>query len=349
MEVYMKRIFMTLAVSFLILFLGGMILAEGQVETEPEKTTIGMVYRTVTPTYFYKGVQYQCFYIQERPIWSELAAEEDFNFLEIQGGSIASTSLTAIDQLINRGTDGIIFCFSDPSGVAVGIEDAWQSNIPILSSGIRPAKNATTPFVGWNGRKIGRDTGRATGRYFKDTYPNKAAKVLITNTRTVNFNIEKEEGFIAGLKEVLPNAEITAQLEDNGVIQDVTRLVTASLSDDPEVNILVGTNDLRAQGILQAITGLNFDTEAVVVGFGGTENAMRNITNPENPWKIEAGYKLREHVETSYEVMTRMVSGEIDMKSSEEFLTDAQILVEPSREEAEKYLQINHNIDEMNW
>lgn len=59
---------------------------EAQVEDIPK---IGIVYRTVGSAYMFRDIQYQSFYLAEQKLWKELAEEENFEIVEMEGGVLA--------------------------------------------------------------------------------------------------------------------------------------------------------------------------------------------------------------------------------------------------------------------
>lgn len=321
---------------------------EAQVEDIPK---IGIVYRTVGSAYMFRDIQYQSFYLAEQKLWKELAEEENFEIVEMEGGVLAAGGVSAVDALIGKEVDGIAFCFCDPQGVASGIIRAQEKGIPIVATGMRPPVEAETPFVGFAQEAIGIELGIKTANLFKEEFPDKNARILIANNTSLSFNKEKEDGFVEGFQSVLSSAEVVEKTEDDGTVRNASNRISTALIGNPDINVFFTTSDLRAFGALSALKKDMPDRldEIILASTGGGNRAFSEMMDPGSPWRVEAAYLLKDFVERSWSVLEEMIKGEKEINSDEEYLISAKVFVEPSLSELEKFLQNHHKIDQLEY
>jgi ABC-type sugar transport system substrate-binding protein len=192
------------------------------------------------------------------------------------------------------------------------------------------------------------ELGKSTALYYQSQFPDQQPVVLINNSRTVTSDIERERGFIDGFHEVYPEAEVINNQEDNGVVESVMDNVQAALLHNPKINVIYNTSDTRALGTMLALErlGRRKQKSALVASVGGSAFAMNEILDPESAWKSEVGLLVRKSAEKSYEVLVKMMEGEIPLKTDEEFLIQSKVFVNPQLEEVQEYLRENHKVEE---
>lgn len=330
-----------LVLVFVLLALG-LVWAGGQKQvTKKEPLRIGVVYLTLEHPY------YQSFQMH----WRRLASENGFKLIELDGGLKAETETAAVESLIAQKVNAILFCLLVPDAAVPTIEKAQKAGIPIAAYAIRPGDAAQAPFVGYDEFPTGKKLGEETAKLFMKLYPGKVAKIHVQNARTAVANVERETGFMEGFSKAMPNAEFVSKGEDvAGNVEESLKAVQDALQVHPEINLVYGTNDSRAQGAVAALqmAGRGSVKSVLVAGLGGSEVAMKEMLDPDDPWKITAAIAIKDSAELSYQVLMKMINGEIPMKTKKDFLTgDPIILSQPTLEEVQKYLEVNVGLK--NW
>ena len=74
--------------------------------------------------------------------------------------------------------------------------------------------------------------------------------------------------------------------------------------------------------------------------------AMKAVLDPESAWKTEVGLSIRDSAEKSYEILLKMIQGEIPIKSDKEFLITSKVFVNPQLEEGKEYLKENFGVED---
>jgi ABC-type sugar transport system substrate-binding protein len=327
-----KRICLGLAV---LLLAGTVTWAGGQKEGVPKgQLKIGVVYLTLEHPY------YQSFQMH----WRRLASEKGFKLVELDGGLKAETETAAVESLIAQKVNAILFCLLVPDAAVPTIEKAQAAKIPIAAYAIRPGDAAQCPFVGYDEYPTGQRLGEETAKLFMKLFPGKTAKIHVQNARTAVANVEREEGFIKGFSKVMPGGEFISKGEDvAGNVEESMKAVQDALQVHPDINLVYGTNDSRAQGAVAALQMAGRGVDSVLVaGLGGSEVAMKEMLDPKDPWKITAAIAIKDSAELSYQVLMQMIKGELPLKTKKDFLTgDPVILSQPTLEECQKYLEVH--------
>lgn len=317
----MKRI--AISTLFLLMFAGATLFAAPQQEEGPEaaeeKTKVGVIYSTLGGAYIFNDVQYQSFYFAEQKLWQEVAEKNNFELVEIEGGVLAAGGVSAVEEMLNKQVDGIVFSFNDPAGVSSGIESE--------------------------------QLGKKTAELFREQFPDKQARVLISNNTAMERNKDKEEGFVDGFTGVLPEAVIVEKLSDDGTVRNVNRVVSLALNQHPDVNVLFATSDIRAFGMISAVerTMREKKDQMILASIGGSKRAFAEMTDPNSPWRAEAAYLLKDFVDKTWKVLNEMIQGDRPINSDEEYLIPSKIFTDPSLSEIEKYLRVHHRVKEFEY
>jgi len=159
----------------------------------------------------------------------------------------------------------------DTDGVLVG--PAIARHIPIVAEAVSAPGMKT--LVSVNSYQAGLDIGHWAGHYALDYFGGRASALDLTydmyNTQ------QRSQGFIDGLKEVLPTCEICLSVNSQAHFSTSYQLTTDALNVYPNINIIFAVNDVTAQGALQACTDLGIDPSAMLIlPFGLEGDTMRN-------------------------------------------------------------------------
>ncbi len=347
-----KKLFTITLIVFLSLFItAGAFAAPRQEASEEDVLKIGVVFRTQSSAYLFQDAQYQSYYRSEIKLWRELAEKHNFELIEASGDVSGTGGVVAVDSLIAQGVDGIVFCFCEPSVISAGLPRAQEQGIPVVTAGIRATEQFDAPFVGFAGRSVGMQLGKATAELFEELYPDKTARILISNSETLELNQEEEAGFIEGFTQIAPSVEIVESVDDNGTIRGVMRTVNTALIDDQDVNVVFATSDIRAVGVINAIEQQipeRWD-DVILTSIGGTERAFEEMIDPDSPWRAVAGYRLKDYAEQSWNFLDQMLRGELELDSDGEYFVEAEVFVDPSVSEAESFLRTHHRVMEFDY
>jgi ABC-type sugar transport system substrate-binding protein len=338
-----------LLLCFSIIFSTNLLSAEPSPEEKSEELTIAMVYHRPTIQLFSTGIHYQSFMMNFQRKWERLAEQHGFNLMVLQGGTAARTEVTGMRTIITRGVDGVLSCYLDPSLSGLVIREIHAAGIPVVAHGAPPPSEVEIPYVGIDDYKASFELGKTTAKLFNNIYETDEPKIMILNARTVSINRMREDGFVDGFREVLPDGEVVSRSEDDGSIAGAVTAVQTDLIIHPEVNVVFGTNDYRAHSALLALQSMGRGTlkTEILVGFGGSILAMKEVMNTEDSWRVQLAVSFNEIAELSYSVLQKMIDGELPIKNRNEYIVEPHIFVNPKKEEIEDYIEANYEIEDI--
>ena len=115
------------------------------------------------------------------------------------------------------------------------------------------------------------------------------ARVMNVGLPLLSATILRSNGFMDGLRTVVPGAELVHDLDGGGNPDRAQEVSSAALAADSNINVIYGINDSSALGGLQAwrAAGLQED-DLLVVGTGSEGLAFLNEMQKDGPFQLEA-------------------------------------------------------------
>jgi ABC-type sugar transport system substrate-binding protein len=196
------------------------------------------------------------------------------------------TSLAAVDDYLAQGVSVIVFTPVNEEASGPTIEAARESGAIVICEG-SPTAGCNT-LVSIDDYTAGYQVGVWAGNYVAENMDG-VAKILDVGLPALSTTVARSNGFVDGIKSVLPDAEVVQSVDGNG-LKDVAVTVSAdALTANPDINIIFGINDDSALGGLQAYEAAGLDTSKVlVVGFGCEGVACKNALLEGGPYKVSA-------------------------------------------------------------
>ena len=177
-----------------------------------------------------------------------------------------------IDVLIaSAPIDNYESILSDPQG---------KKTIPVVAEST-PLKIAET-CVSVDNFEAGRLLGQWAGRYAQEHWDGRAC--LLDLTYHLTNTQQRSQGFINGLREVLPDSKLALSINTQSRYEMAYQLTRDALTVQKEINIIFGMNDTSALGAVHACRDLDIDPrKLIVLPFGIEGDTMRNLI-------VEDGY-----------------------------------------------------------
>jgi len=194
--------------------------------------------------------------------------------------------VAAAEDLMAKGVDVLIITPVDQKGAEPILRKAKAEGIPVVVEA-SPIEGMTT-LVAICDYDCGYKGGVETGKYFKANRKGKA-RVLAVDLPALRPCILRVDGFMDGLKSVIPDAELVHRIDGQGLKDKALQAATDALTRDNNINIIYGCNDDSALGALQAYRAAKLDDKKLVVcGTGGEGNAFINAMKENGPYQVEA-------------------------------------------------------------
>jgi ribose transport system substrate-binding protein len=214
------------------------------------------------------------------------AEEHGIEFNQVDANLDLQASLAAVQEIAPQ-VDVINFTpvneeASGPTLVAI----AEETGKPIICES-SPSDGCTT-LVSIDDYAAGFKVGVWAGEYARDNFGG-VANALDVGLPALSTTVARSQGFTDGLMSVLPDAQIVASVNGEGLKDTAVQVAGDALTANPDVNIIFGINDDSALGGLQAFESQGGDTsQLLVVGFGCEGNACKDALMQGGPYKVSA-------------------------------------------------------------
>jgi ribose transport system substrate-binding protein len=163
-----------------------------------------------------------------------------------------------------------------------------KKNIPMVAESQAIRDCAT--LVAVDNYQAGLELGRWAGRYAQQAFGGQA-KLMDLTTHLPN-SVQRSHGFLAGLREILPDAEILLSMDGQSRADTAYQLTLDALAVHPQLNLIFTINDTIAMGAVQACQEMNVPPERMaIIPFGLEGDAMKDLLVA-SPSYIKAGMAM---------------------------------------------------------
>jgi ribose transport system substrate-binding protein len=194
-----------------------------------------------------------------------------------------STELRVVDELIAAKVDALIVTPVAAAGTEAIVQKAGDAGIPLVLEA-NPIPGMTT-MIAICDYDAGVKAGRWAGEYALKKFGGKA-KLLDIAYPPLRPCLLRSEGFLDGLRSVIPDAELVSRV--NGLVQIDTaeKAAREALGKHFGINIIFGMDDESTHGGLNAVRALGMNEDDIVmIGFGlAGEHDKDKLFEP-GPWK----------------------------------------------------------------
>ncbi len=178
-----------------------------------------------------------------------------------------------VEGFLTDRVDVLIATSLDPHSDAILLDRAAKKNIPVIaeSLGMPGVKTVVAVDNYQAGITVGRWAGNYAGQHFEGQASVLDLTYYLSNTQA------RSHGFIDGLKEVLPSAQVILSINAQSSWPTAYQLATDALKVYPQINIIFAINDATAWGAIRACQDLGVNPDSLLVlTFGLEGNTLKN-------------------------------------------------------------------------
>ncbi len=187
-----------------------------------------------------------------------------------EGEPLPAPSLTGF---LTGQVDALIVPTVDSNVERVLVDQAERSQIPIIAESLEAAGMCT--LVAVDNYQAGLELGRWAGEYAGQHLAGQAN--LLDLTHNLTNTLARSQGFVAGLKEVLPQAQVLLSIDAQARYQTAYQLTSDALKVHPAINIIFAINDTTAWGAYQACQDQGVDPAGLLLlTFGLEGNTLKD-------------------------------------------------------------------------
>ncbi|MCJ8323391.1 MAG: sugar ABC transporter substrate-binding protein [Rhizobiales bacterium] len=236
------------------------------------------------------------------------AAQLGFEIEVIDANLDMAKQVSAAEDFMARNIDVLIITPVNEEGVVPILRRAKANGVPVVLEG-NPAKGMDV-LVAICDYDTGYHAGVASGEYLA-AKGGDSARVMNVGLPLLSATILRSNGFMDGIRTIIPGAELTHDLDGAGSADRSQEVASAALAVDANINVIYGINDSSALGGLQAwrAAGLSED-ELLVVGTGGEGLAFMNEMAKNGPLQLEAAMFPEKVGFTAIDAAVSMFNGE---------------------------------------
>jgi len=181
-------------------------------------------------------------------------------------------SLLQEGSIVDR-VDVLITSSVDPAYDSLLLDRVENRNTAVIAESLAVGREETVVSV--DNRQAGKALGRWAGQYAQQRWDGRVF-ALDLSYRLPN-TLDRSEGFIQGLQEILPHAEVVLSINAQSQYKTAYDLTVDALAVHPNINVIFAVNDTIAWGAINACRDLRRDPDSVlVVTFGLEGDTLKN-------------------------------------------------------------------------
>lgn len=177
-----------------------------------------------------------------------------------------SDKVTGIENFVQGGCNTIICHVTDSDALQDAALAAEEAGVKFISydSDIE----GTSGFIGVDNYEYGYTIGTNAANWINDNFDSsETVKVGVCNYPDYPFLVVRENGILAALEELAPNAEVVVSAKA-GYTPEGVEVGDAWVQSNPDLNVVVGINDAGVLGVYETFNAANIMGEKLGM-FGG--------------------------------------------------------------------------------
>jgi ribose transport system substrate-binding protein len=165
------------------------------------------------------------------------------------------------------------------------------AGIPSAYLGIPAPGETKSLFIDYGSYRLMYPIGQWIGRYVRDNWGGKVDLVILSaQPRAGAYLAQREVGFVAGLKSVLPNLkkDLFKTIDGQGLLDPSQKKAADLLTSYPNAKYIIGygTDDDAGVGVTRALEAAGRDEFAVVGAQGGQQSAIDEFKRAKSSFKV---------------------------------------------------------------
>ena len=245
----------------------------------------------------------------------------------------AAAQVSGIESLLAGGADVIAITSIDPEAIQTAVQAARDQGAIVLSQ-VSTFEGADA-YVGLPESEFGRLQANLAAEALKELKPDEEEyQIAILNADSLGEGLlERKDGLIEGLEEVITNYEIVADVE---AYEEETALsaIETIIQGNPDLDLILTVNDPGSLGARSAVqaSSLALNEDVIVGGLGIDRRVLEGVLTGDFPGTVSP-----EPVATG----EALVRAAIAISRGEDIETDIQVPpVQITTENAQEYIDL---------
>ncbi len=222
-----------------------------------------------------------------------------------QNESDEEGQLTTMNNMINKGYDGILFSPISDSNLTSAVDTCNEGETVAVNVNDGVAQN-TNYFVGPNAYQ----NGVLAAEWIAEQLNYEGQVAVVVGKVSAYAARERTSGFVDTIAEIAPDIEVVAQQSADWDRQTAKELTETWLTQYPELDAVFSNNDDMALGVVEAVREYEKESgiHIYVVGVDGNSEAYESIRNGGQDATVDSFPYYMGRVAMEY--MVRQLSGQ---------------------------------------
>ncbi|MCL5073433.1 MAG: sugar ABC transporter substrate-binding protein [Actinobacteria bacterium] len=211
------------------------------------------------------------------------------------------------EDWISKGVDSIAVSMAQEAATRGNIWKATMAGIPVISNILEIRNAPMSTVIKFDNYGASYALGQYAGDYFNANMAGEKAKMAVLDLPIYQSTVDRANGFVEGFKTKVPDMEVVATQNAEGVMEKGMAMMETILQSNPDVNVVRGINDPSALGAASAVEAAN--SKAIVFGFDGANDAIAAVAKG-GAFKGTVLVSAKEMGTLTVQALVKLVKGE---------------------------------------
>jgi ribose transport system substrate-binding protein len=177
-----------------------------------------------------------------------------------------------VDEMVERGVDGIVLAPSDPKALVKAVEEAHRAGIPVVAFDVPVDTEKVVSFVGADNAKA----GALAANRLAETLGGKGSVALLRFVAGATALEARAQGML-GVLEKFPEIKVVADQHTQGSPESALRVMQNLLEAHPDVAGVLTVAEPVTVGAVAAIRERGLDERVKLVGFDASRDLVERV------------------------------------------------------------------------
>jgi ABC-type sugar transport system substrate-binding protein len=258
----------------------------------------------------------QPFFLAIQDHWKSFSDRYDFELKTFDGKFDASGVQKVVEDIAADKPDAVAFAPLDSDASVPQIRRMVDAGSKVVTYNVQP-REQQVPRVFADDYLGSQIVGCNAGAYWNAKFGDRQAVIGVVDLPELPQVQDRRNGFIKGFLSQVPTAEIGASVDGGGTLDKAAPAATDLIQGNPDVNVIFGINNDSSLGTVQALKAAGkYDADwGVLASVDGSAPVMRELGDPNTPYKAEGGYPPYDFAVASFNLLGADMEGRTAARS----------------------------------
>ena len=196
----------------------------------------------------------------------------------VDGQSDIEKQITGVENLIANGVDCIVICPDSPEAMVDVVKNAQDAGIPVVSWS--EWIEGSNSFLTLDNYEYGYQNGTIAANWIKENFEDPAdAHVMFIYVHGNEQLEQRGQGMMDAVNDIVPGVTVSDAEQSGNTTEAGQTAVESVIQKDPDLNVVVCTNDTVALGAYEAMKAAGkSDDECCITGCDADEQNLKYLS-----------------------------------------------------------------------